>query len=339
MHDYTLRAASEQPPYFRTVEFSAVNKRVSEKLKALLYAPDSARTVLLTASGSGAMEAAVINCFDSSDNLLVIDGGSFGKRFCEICDIHDLPYEVLNLDFGEALRPEMLSRYDRRGFTGLLANIHETSTGQLYSLELISSFCKRNGAVSIIDAISSFLADDFDFDLHDVGAVILSSQKALALSCGLSAVILSERMVDERIARINSGSLYFNFKEYLKNMERGQTPFTPAVTTLLEMDERLRHIRSADDEIRRTGEIARRFRRGASELGFSIPNYPLSNALTPLLFDGNAGEVYRKLKRVYNLELTPSGGALADTMLRVGHLGDMDVSDIDELLGALRSVI
>lgn len=339
MYPHTLNIASRQLPYFRDSDFSAVNLRIERNIKRLMNAPNSAKTVLLTASGTGAMEATVINLFDKSDKLLVINGGSFGHRFCEICSLHEIPHESVDLNFGEILTAERLAMFDGAGFTGLLVNIHETSTGQLYSIKMLSNFCKRNDLVFVVDAISSFLADSFDFSAYSIDAAIISSQKALALSPGVSAVVLSERVIESRLPRIEPRSLYFNFKSALRNMERGQTPFTPAVGTLLEMDDMLNSIQSVDERISKSRKLADYFRSHINELPIGVPDMPLSNALTPVLLPGNAKQIYLALKEQYGLVVTPSGGELADKMLRIGHLGNLVCDDYDTLITALIALL
>ena len=98
----------------------------------------------MTNSSTGSMEAAVMNCFTENDKVLVINGGSFGTRFAQICDIHDIPYVELKLNHGQKLTRERLYEYDNQGFTGLLVNVDETSTGVLYDTMMIGEFCKKN---------------------------------------------------------------------------------------------------------------------------------------------------------------------------------------------------
>lgn len=339
MHASTLKIAGNQLPYFRDVDFSRVNQNIAQNIKSLLNAPESAGTVLLTASGTGAMEATVMNLFNESDNLLVINGGSFGNRFCEICAMHSIPYTSIQLQFGEVLTESHLTQHAGKNFTGLLVNIHETSTGQLYDIEMLADFCRRNHLLFVVDAISSFLADAFDFSKCNVDGVIISSQKALALSPGLSVVVLSERAL-RRVEKQERHSIYFDFNLYLKDIERGQTPFTPAVGILLEMDGRLCEIMKMGLEviIKETAQRAFYFRKRIKSFPIQVYGFPLSNALTPILFDGNAKEVYQTLKEKYGLVLTPSGGSLADTVLRVGHLGALTHTDYDKLSEALAEI-
>ncbi|MCH5275696.1 MAG: alanine--glyoxylate aminotransferase family protein [Lachnospiraceae bacterium] len=340
MYPETLKVAAEQLPYFRTPEFSGIMLENEEMFKASIHAPKDAKTVFLTASGTAAMEAAVMNCFTAEDKLLVINGGGFGKRFAEICALHRIPYEELCLEFGEVLTGEQLAGFADHGCTGLLVNLHETSTGQLYDIRLLTAFCREHGLYLIVDAISAYGADEIDFERDGIDALIVSSQKALALSPGLAIVAVSDRLYRDRVMKIQSGSLYFDFKIHIENLKRGQTPFTPAVGILLELHERLLQIQEMGIERLRkqTHAVAGYFRDQASKAGFLIPKYPLSNALTPVLLESCAKEMYTRLKDDYGLVVTPNGGALENTIIRVGHLGNVVLEDYEELLKAMKAV-
>lgn len=340
MFPETLKTAAEQLPYFRTPEFSEIMLENEEMFKASIHAPKDAKTVFLTASGTAAMEAAVMNCFTSEDKLLVINGGGFGKRFAEICAIHQIPYEELRLEFGEVLTEDRLADFTDCGCSGLLVNLHETSTGQLYNIRLLTAFCRKNDLYLIVDAISAYGADEIDFEQDGIDALIVSSQKALALSPGLSIVAISDRLYRDRVMNIQSGSLYFDFKIHIENLKRGQTPFTPAVGILLELHERLLQIQKVGIEglQKQTCVLAEYFREQLSEAGFQIPKYPLSNALTPVLLESCAKEMYTRLKDDHGLVVTPNGGALENKIIRVGHLGNVVLEDYEELLKAMKAV-
>ena len=127
MFPETLEIGSKQVPYFRNDEFSQVVHSVSAGLNRLLF-NENGEVILLACSGTGAMEATVINCFTKDDNLIVIDGGSFGHRFVQICDIYDIPHTVIKLDDDEVLTREMIDEVIEDGkFTGLIVNLDETS--------------------------------------------------------------------------------------------------------------------------------------------------------------------------------------------------------------------
>ena len=340
MFPETLEIGGKEVPYFRNDEFSQVVFSASEGLNRLLFNKNG-EIILLTCSGTGAMEATIMNCFTKEDNLIVIDGGSFGHRFTQICEVHEIPYKAVKLDNEELTREKIDEVMGDEKFTGLLVNLDETSNGQLYDIDMISEVCKENDLVLVVDAISAFLADEVNMDKHGIDAVILSSQKALSLAPGLSIVALSEKML-KRVESIDSKSVYFDFKDYLKNGERGQTPFTPAVRLIIELEDMVKRLneKGIANIINETHEMAVYFRKRIREIGLDYPDYPLSNAVTPVIFpDENAQEVYRKLIDKYGLTVNPSGGDVADTMFRVSHVGNHSTEDFENLICAIEEII
>ncbi len=340
MYDDTLEARGEQVPYFRNDSFSELMLDSERMLKHLMGTDPSSRVAFLTASGTGAMDAVISAMFSPESRVLVIAGGSFGHRFAEICGFYGVPADTLELQFGEVLTAERLEAYDGRSYDALLVNIDETSVGQLYDIRLLSDFCRRNGAYLVVDAISSFAADPLHMDADGIDAVIISSQKALALSPGISAVVVNRRTY-EYISSRRSGSYYLDLNSHFRNQERGQTPFTPAVGILIELNRRL-HVmedEGIDSIVSRTRELALYFRKLARENGFRIPDIPLSNAVTPLYFESGAYDIYRRLESEYSITVTPSGGDMRDHLLRIGHMGNLKSTDYDELIKALKEVI
>ncbi len=340
MYRHTMDVRSRMVPYFRTPEFSEVMLENTRLMKKLVDAEENAQVMFLTASGSGAMEATVINCFDEKDKLLVISGGTFGERFEKICEIHDIPFEALKLGPDETLTSAHFERYEDKGFTGLLVNLHETYTGQLYDINMIHDFCERNGLYLIVDAISTFLCDEYHMKKYHIDATIVSSQKGLCLAPGLSIVTLSERIVREKVQKNQVKSLYFDFKDYLANIKRGQTPFTPAVGVCFELNDMLRYIDCQGVEAR-VGEVKERcdyFRSKIIGLPIHLPSYPLSNAISPIRFEKNiAMEFFQYLKDEKHIMVNPVGGELGKCSIRVAHIGDLQLADYDMLLEEIKN--
>ena len=337
-----LKISGEQPPYFRTPEFSELIKRIEKNFLKVLNAPEGSRLLILTASGTGAMEAAVCNALTANDKVLVISGGSFGRRFEDLCRIYRIPFTPVYVEFGCTLTDEMLKCYEGQGYTALLVNLHETSTGQLYDGRMLGKFCRDNGLCFIVDAMSTFLADPLD--MKEIGAdlVITSSQKALALDPGLSFIVSGNKINRERILKNNVQNLYFDLKDYFYNMDRGQTPYTPAVNIICQLEKRLEEIitKGLEKIIEEHKSRAVYFRRKCKENGIYVAEYPLSNALTPIVFENrNAYDIFTELKEKYNIMLTPSSGSLAHRLLRVGHLGSLCLEDYDEVVQRLKEVI
>ena len=137
MQEEIREIGREEIPYFRTPEFSALMLENERMMLEFMNAPQGARAVFLTGSGTAAMEAAVMNLFDEGDKLLVINGGSFGHRFTEICDVHGIAYAEIVPEFGSSVTEEQLLPYEGHGYTGLLVNLHETSVGVLYDIHYV----------------------------------------------------------------------------------------------------------------------------------------------------------------------------------------------------------
>lgn len=341
--DAVRAIGAEQVPYFRTAEFSSLMLENEQLLKKFANATEDSKAVFMTCSGSGGMETAIMNCLTKDDKALVINGGSFGERFVELLKLHEIPFTEIKLEHGKALKPEHLAPYEGKGYTTFLLQKHETSTGVHYDINLVSDFCKRNGCFMIVDTISTFLCDPFDMAALDAGVMITGSQKALACPPGIALMILAPSAL-ARIEKTKCCCQYLDLKLALNNQERGQTPWTPAVGVLRQINVRLKEIEAmggAQAEITRTAGLASYFRNKLKEqnLPFEIISESLSNAVTPLHpTTQSAYEIFLKIKNEYGMWICPNGGDMKDTVFRVGHIGCLDYCDYDCLLEAFKDL-
>lgn len=339
--DLVRKIGAEQVPYFRTPDFSELMLENEKLVKEFAGAGEGARVAFMTGSGTASMEAAVMNLFTGNDKVLVIDGGSFGHRFVEMLEIHEIPHEIIKPEFGCGVTAEQLAAYDNKGFTGFLVNLDETSVGVLYDIKLISDFCTRNNIFLVVDSISSFLCDPFNMEELNVQAMITGSQKALACPPGISLIVLSEKAV-ERVYQNHPRIMYLDLKLALKNGERGQTPFTPAVGTLRQINARLKEIQAAggvSSEVKRIGDLAADFREKIKDFPFDFVSKSMPNAVTALApRSGSAYTIFSILKDEYNIWICPNGGDLKDKVFRVGHIGALTPADNDTLIEALRDM-
>ena len=333
-------------PYFRTQEFSDIMLENERLVKKFAGAPEGARAVFLTGSGTASMEATVMNVLTSQDRVLVVNGGSFGHRFCELCETHGISHDEIKLNVGEQIKASHLNSLNfstSQPYTALLVNKHETSTGVHYDMKLVSEFCKRNGLMLIVDNISSFLADEFNMEELGADVMIAGSQKALACPPGVSVIVLSPRAL-ERVTKNDPKCMYFDLKDALKNQERGQTPFTPAVGTLLQINARLKEIKANGgvvNEVAKVKSLAEDFRGRIKDLPLKVVSECMSNAVTPLSpTNGMAAyDIFLKLKNEYGIWICPNGGELKDKVFRVGHIGALTEADNDKLFAALTEVM
>ena len=305
-----------QVPYFRTAEFSEIMLENEKYMLQYTKAPVGSKTVFMTCSSTGSMEAVIMNCFTPKDKVLIINGGTFGQRFVDICEIHEVPYVALELEHGRKLTKEKLYEYDDQDFTGLLVNVDETSTAVLYDTKMLGEFCKKNNLFFVCDCVSSFLADPFDMEECGADVMITGSQKVLACPPGISIIVLAPKGL-ERVESSNVRTMYFDLKNALKNQERGQTPFTPAVGILLQINERLK-------EIEKQGGVD--------------SESPANGVTSVHPTTADAYEIFLKLKDEYGIWICPNGGEMKNTIFRVGHIGALSHDDNTTLVNAFKDL-
>jgi aspartate aminotransferase-like enzyme len=339
--DAVRAIGAEQVPYFRTQEFSELMFENERLIKKFAKAPEGSKVAFITGSGSASMETAIMNTLTPADKAIIVNGGSFGHRFVELCELHEIPFAEIKLEPGKALKAEHLAAYEGKGYTTFIVNKHETSTGVHYDMQLISDFCKRNNLFLIVDCISTFLADPFDMGALGADVMITGSQKALACPPGISVMALSPKAL-KRIDSIKCKCQYLDLKIALKNAERGQTPWTPAVSILRQINARLKEIEAnggVEAEIARTASLANYFREQIKGMPFEIVSESLSNAVTPLHpTTASAYDIFLKIKDEYGMWICPNGGDMKDTIFRVGHIGALTTADYDKLIAAFKDL-
>lgn len=338
MADETLQLGAVQTPYFRNQAFSGIVLECEVMLLELANAPSGSRCVFLTASGTAAMEACVMNLLDQKRPVGVVNGGTFGQRFADICAIHQVPVQAVPVDRDPLSDGKALSTLKDVG--ALLLNAHETSIGHCYDLRTTGAWCLQHDALHIVDAISLFVSDPIDMQADSIDALIISSHKGLALPPGLSMVLLSPRALTQVH---HSGSYYLDFTSHLADGTRGQTPFTPAVSIILQLHQRLHKlsVNGLAVEWQRAAELAARFRRGVAGLPLTFYSVNMPNAMTTLQVGTgwSALQVVQALQEQHNCVVAPNGGALRDTLFRVAHMGALDLADMDLLITALKDVM
>ena len=176
---------------------------------------------------------------------------------------------------------------------------------------------------------------------HGIDVMITGSQKALACPPGISIITLSPNAL-ARVAKSKTKCMYFDLKDALKNGERGQTPFTPAVGTLLQINARLKEIEEqggVESEIKRIGDLASYFRNSIKDLPFERFTESESNAVTALHpTTANAYDIFSIIKDEYNMWICPNGGDMRDKIFRVGHIGYLHKEDYDQLIAAFKDL-
>ena len=323
-----MKICSDPIPYMRTAEFSEIVKDTEQMLLEFVGCNDG-RTIIYTGSGTGAMDAVVNNYVSTCRKAMVIDGGSFGHRWAELCEYYDCNYSVFEVPFANDPDYDELERRvvaDKSDV--LLCQHHETSSGELFDIERISRICKKYGISLVVDIISSFLAEPFDMNRLGVDICLTSTQKGLNILPGLSIVFLSKRILESKFAH---KGYYFDFEENLKNLTRGQTPYSPATSLFLQLHKRC--LRLKETGVDKNIEIVRRramwFREICNRYGWTMPAQTPSSAITSFEIHRNGDILTRTLIEENEIYIMPSGGH--KNLFRVSHMGEQTHEDIVEL--------
>lgn len=326
--------AAGEIPYMRTSEFSDIVKECERNLLALAKC-QGGRAIIYTASGTGAMDAVVTNYVSAKGSAHVIVGGSFGRRWRELCRYYDIPATSTEVEFARDLDYDALdSTIAESKPAVLLCHHHETSTGQRFDLQKLSAICRRHGVSLVVDAVSSFLSEPLDMDACGIDVLVTSSQKGLNIQPGLSIVLLSAHLNDFEFAH---RSYYFDFAENLRNLTRGQTPYSPATMLFLQLQERLRRLIAtggAEANIERVARRARHFRELCDKYGWERPAETPANCITGFFVRRNADRLFREMiARGYFI--MPGG---TPAYFRVAHLGEQTDAQLDALAAAIHEI-
>lgn len=332
-YSYKVRQiAQEQPAYFRTYAFNNLLKECQSLLLNLIDC-EGGRVAFLTASGTGAMNSVLINLISKKDKILIVNGGSFGQRWVDLCAYYKLNYNVFKVDFGKnILLPKLEQSIIKNKPNIILMQHNETSSMQLYPIKDIGKLCKKYNIKLIVDAISSFGIEEYKMTSWNVYATVISTNKGVGTYPGLSAVILSKKA-----KLIHSSDYYFDLNKYLQDNKDVSLPFTPNIIALKQLRYQLNHFKKIG-----LGNIIKKINKRALLFRKLIKNLPLQNAAeTP----SNCGttlytektdvkKLFEKLQKK-NIYFTPAGGE-AGKKLIIGHIGEQTKSDVYLIVGELK---
>lgn len=333
IEDSILQIGGKPFPYMRTAQFSEVVKDCEQMLLQLIHCPGG-RVIFYTASGTGAMDAVVSNYVSTFKKAFVIAGGSFGYRWKSLCDYYNCPNEIFEVPFARDIDYERLEERIRVSRPDVfLCQHHETSTGQLFDLKKISAICKKYQVSLVVDVISSFLSDELDMQSLGIDICITSSQKGLNIAPGLSFLFLSPEVQKKDFAH---KSFYFDFQENLKNLERGQTPYSPATTLFLQLHARLKAdvVLGAEAIIASVRQKALYFRNLCQQYGWEVPAEVPSNCITGFFVPKNGDILFKELLKD-DIYIMPGG---TPNYFRVSHLGVQTEEDLDDLASRIHAI-
>lgn len=328
--DKSIMNIGSQPfIYMRTDAFSEINKE-SERLLLDLIHCTGGKTIIYTGSGTGAMSAVVENYCTTKKKAFVIDGGSFGHRWFQLCEYYGVPVVDYVVPFARDIDYADLEKLVAKEQPDVfLCQHHETSTGQLFNLNEISRICQKYNVSLVVDAISSFLAEELSMDYLGIDICITSTQKGLNIPPGLSILFFSKGMNNYQF---NHKGYYWDFKENLNNLKRGQTPFSPATILFLQLHARLKQLQSEGGEQKNINDVRHRalyFRGLCQKYGWNVPAETPSMAVTGFqTSDTSDRKVFKELMEKYDTYIMP--GSIPG-FYRVSHMGLQTDSELEEL--------
>ena len=319
--------------YMRTDAFSQINKESERMLLDLIHCPGG-RTIIYTGSGTGAMSAVVENYVSTKKKAFVIDGGSFGHRWFQLCEYYGLPVFDFKVPFAKDIDYALLEQTVAAEKPDVfLCQHHETSSGQLFDLEKISAICHRYGVSLVVDVISTFLAEPLNMGALDIDICITSTQKGLNIPPGLSILFFSPKLDGYAF---NHKGYYWDFEDNFSNLKRGQTPFSPATILFLQLHARLKQLVEEGGENKNIADVRHRalhFRALCQKNGWNVPAENPSYAITGFQTKDTAERViFKGLIDKYDTYIMPGG---IPGFYRVSHMGLQRDEDLDRLAAAI----
>ncbi len=326
----------------RGPEFAAILARVTERLQRFFQ---TSQPVLgFPASGSGAMEAAIVNCFSPGDPVLAVSIGVFGNRLASVAQTFGLAVTRMDVSWGQAADPEAVAARLAALPTvkGVLLTHNETSTGVTNDLAALAAAIRRArpDALIVVDAVSSLGCVDLRMDDWDLDVVFTASQKGWMVPPGLAMIAASPRAW-AAVERATLPRFYWDFRAVKKSLDKGQTPYTPPVNVYFGLDVALDMMlaEGRDTIFARHQRVADLTRARARALGLTLFADPAhaSNTVTAInVPDGVDGKALTKALREREGVIVGGGqDRLEGTIIRIGHLGYVHEPDITSCMDAL----
>ncbi len=328
----------------RGPEFAALLQSLVQRIRP--FFGSSGDILFFPAAGTGGLEAAVVNTLSPGDRVLAVTIGAFGERFAQIAQVFGAEVQRLEVEWGRACTPDMLraALAQRPGTKAVLLTHNETSTGVQQDLPALASVVREHGALLLVDAISSLGAVPFDADGWGVDVAITGSQKAWMVPPGMTMLAVGPRAWEAN-TRAKMPRLYWDFAAMKRSMERGQTPYTPAMSIMFALDEALdrMHAEGMERIFARHARVAQRTRDGLAALGirlFADPAYASNTVTAAWLPEGIEWRALSKLLREeYGVVIAGGQGKMEGRIFRIGHLGAVTDGDIIGALRALREAL
>jgi len=337
-----LAAAAEPIIHHRTPEFSKIFMETTEALKAVFGTKED--VFILTASGTGAMEASVVNTLSPGDKVITINAGKFGERWGNICKAYGIVYKEIVVEWGKDYRKEQLEAELQAmpDAKAVFCQLSETSTGAIFDVRGFGEVVARTGAILVVDGISGTGATPCPMDEWNVDIMVSGSQKSFMIPPGLAYVAFSSKAW-KLVDTAKCPKFYFDAKKAKKNLLDKTTPWTPAISLVIQQKKALDIIMGMGLEKlfahhRLLGEA---MRAGVKALGLELlaekPGNILTAVKTPAGIEG--GKIVKTMQNKYMAYIAGAQDPMKGKFFRIAHLGYMGGFDIVTALIALEMTL
>jgi len=337
-----LAAAANPIIHHRTPEFSGIFMEVTEGLKYVFGTEQD--VFVLTSSGTGAMEAAVINTLSPGDKVIILSGGKFGERWGQICRSYGVDVREVSIEWGEPFTKDQLTDELKANpeTKAVFATLSETSSGTVYDIQGYGEVLAKSDAILVVDGISGLGATPCPVDEWGVDVMVAGSQKSFMIPPGLAYLSFSSKTWD-LVEKSTLPKFYFDAKKYKKNLEKRTTPYTPAVSLVIQQKKALDIIKSVGleklfEHHRILGDATRA---GVKAIGLELLSKSPGNILTavnvPAGIDGL--KLVKTMQGKYMAYIAGGQDPYKGKMFRIAHLGYMGGFDIITALTALEMTL
>jgi aspartate aminotransferase-like enzyme len=333
--------------HHRTPEFRALYQKVLAQLK--VFVGTASDVLLLSSSGTGAMEAAVSNLTSPGDRVLVLTAGKFGERWTGLAKAFGCNVDVLSAPYGETFDLAEVKKAIKPEHRAVFVQATETSTTARHDIEAIAKLVKETEALLVVDGITGLGTTHFDVDGWGIDILIGGSQKAVMIPPGLAYLSVSEKAW-AAMEKSTNPRYYFDLRKERKNAVKGESAYTPAVALIAGLGAALDYIAGQAGGDLEKGRIAlidnaqvnaAATRAGLVALGFTLfaPTAPGAAATAVAVPEGlNSGDVVKALKTRFAAVTANGQGEMQGKIFRVAHLGFFDYLDTIALLGAMEHI-
>jgi aspartate aminotransferase-like enzyme len=327
----------------RGPEFAEILQRVTSGVKQVFQTKND--VFILTTSGTGGMETAVINALSPGDSVLCVSIGAFGDRFAQIAETYGAKVTKLDFEWGKAADPVAVDKaFSAGSYKAMLVTHNETSTGVTNPLKELAQVARKHDALTIVDAVSSLSAIPCPVDEWDLDIVVTGSQKGWMVPPALAMVSVNERGWKANEAA-KMPRFYFDLGKAKSYLDRGQTPWTPAVSVFFALDVALEMMlrEGLEGIFSRHARIGALTRKLVRELGLElladekVASDTVTAVKVPEGVDGR--ELNRMMREEYDTVLAGGQAALQGKIFRIGHLGLVSEDDIIACVGALKQAL